>query len=471
MSGYRTYTLWFLLVGLHTWLFYTHDLGLNGLIFSAVTTGLVTWFHGLQKEKNWILGAGAHLLIAFAAFWHGSDEAAVLYHFSFFLLAGFVFSVRSVLPVVFLNGIMASLGIGFFVKLAALLKQDYSSSVIMSKSSFRKAYLYVAPVTVTLVFYLFYSAANPDFWLNITFPDLALNFGLIFYTLFGTLLLCPLFFSWGLTRFSAWEVDLPNGLKRIRSKSVGSSRLGLKNENQQGVIMFAMLNTLIFLFLGFNILQIFIPSLSSADRNHSQQVHQGFETLVMSIITAILLIMYYFRNNQNFYSHKGRLVQLATIWIILNGFLALFTCYKNILYVDDFGLTYKRIWVFIGMLLTGIGLMFTLKKINDLKTNFYLIRQNSWVLYFVLTAYVLVDWDRLITWYNPNFAQELDMEYVLSLGRSKTPYLAELVKNNDPRVEKYKDQIIDMKLGVRYGAGEWQSATIDRWWLIEELSK
>ncbi|TDE16768.1 DUF4153 domain-containing protein [Dyadobacter psychrotolerans] len=471
MSTYRTCILWFFLVILHTWLFFEYDLGLNGFIFSSVTIGLITWFHKLHKEKNWLLGAGAHLVIAFAVFWHGSDEATAMYHFSFFLLAGFVFSIPSGLPVTFLNGLIASLGGGFIAKLANFIKEDYSNSVFLPKSAFKKAYLYVAPITVTLLFYLFYSAANPDFWLNIALPDFELNLGWLLYTFVGFVLLCPLFFPWGLTTFTAWETSLPNELKRIRSKPLNSDKLGLKNENKQGVIMFAMLNTLILLFLSFNILQIFIPSLSTANRNHSEQVHQGFETLVMSIIIAILLIMFYFRGNQNFYDKRTRLVQLATVWIFLNGLLALFTCYKNILYVEDFGLTYKRIWVFIGMLLTGIGLVLTLKKIKYLKTNLYLIRQNSWVLYFVLTSYVVVDWDRLITWYNPNFAQELDMNYIISLGRSKTPYLNELVKKNDPRVEAYKDKIQTMTLSVNYGAGSWRSATIDRWWLVEELAK
>lgn len=471
----RTSYLWLSLTGLHTWLFFDQQMGFNALVFSLASVVLITWHHRLWNDRMWQLGAVLHLLSAFAVFWHVTGDAGLLYHVSSFLLAGFVFAARSSPSVALLNGILASFGMSFVKMLSAYAREIRSIGFVqffLPQAAYKKAYLYVAPITVTLIFYSLYSSANPDFWLKNVFPDLEPDFSLMAYIMFGLVFLSPLFFPWGQQQVTDWDLVQPGDLKRVRSKTKVSRKLGLVEENRQGVIMFAMLNTLIILFLCFNVLQIFVPSLSDVTRGFSEQVHQGFDALVISLISAILLIMYYFRANQNFYERKNRLVQLATIWIFLNGLLALFTCYKNILYVDSFGLTYKRIWVFIGMLLTGAGLVLTLFKIKHLKTNWYLIRQNSWVLYFVMTFYVLVDWDRLITWYNPNYAKEVDMAYIFdNLGSTKLPYLAELVRNKDPRVEQHKFKLLGMKMKANSELHkDWRSATIDGRWLAKELA-
>ena len=474
MAGFRTYLLWFALTILHTWLFYDQSLGLNALIFSVIMVVLVTWHHTLQRKKTWWFAAGVHLFVSVAVFWHGTFMSIILYHFSAFALAGFVLAVQSSLPIAFINGITASLGISFVTWIPAFVKNLKESGLahpFLHHFSLKRAYLYIAPATVTLIFYFFYSIANPDFFLELNFPDLEINLGLIGYIILGGVMLCPLIFPWGFKNLAEWDLGKPDLLKRIRIKKVSTSKLGLAHENHQGVVMFAMLNILIILFLCFNVLQIFIPALVQQQRNHSEQVHQGFETLIMSIIIAILLIMYYFRANQNFYTNKTRLVQLATIWILLNVFLAVFTCYKNILYVDNFGLTYKRIWVFIGIVLTIIGLYLTLLKITNLKTNWYLIRQNTWILCFMLTFYTLIDWDRFITWYNFNYAQELDLEYIEDLGNTKLPYLKELIKNNDPRMEDYKYEFEVMIKKANIPVVSWKSQTLDNEWLQVELER
>lgn len=473
MAGFRTYLLWFALIILHTWLFYDQSLGLNTLIFSIIMIILVTWHHKLQRKKMWWFAVGVHLLASVAVFWHGTFIPIALYHFSAFALAGFVFAIQSSLPIAFINGIGGSLAFGFFSWVSAFFKNLKEKDLVhklLSHLNLRKAYLYVAPATVTLIFYFFYSIANPDFLLEFNFPDWEINFGLIVYIIFGAVILCPLIFPWGFRNLAEWDLKKPDLLKRIRVKNVGVSKLGIAYENHQGVVMFSMLNILITLFLCFNILQIFIPSLVQRQNNHSEQVHQGFETLIVSIIIAILLIMHYFRANQNFYTNKTRLVQLATIWVVLNVFLALFTCYKNVLYVDAFGLTYKRIWVFIGIMLTVIGLYLTLLKITRLKTNWYLIRQNTWILCFALTFYGLVDWDRFITWYNPNYAQKLDMEYIEDLGNTKLPYLKEIIENNDPRIQDYKNKLEVMIRNANVQEVSWQSQTVDNRWLRSKLN-
>ena len=468
MSKIRTYLLWISLAVIHTYLFYDYGTGVNALLFSALTVGIVTVYHKLSKEKLWWMAAGGHLISALAVSLHSYDLGKVTYHLSFYILAGYVVSAKSSLPVAFINSMYRSIFYSFTITVyegfADLIHVIFKSN--KSHLAFRKTSLYIAPITVTVIFYLLYGAANPDFFLSVNFPDWQFDGGIVAYTLFGSIIICPLFFPGKPGPLVAWDASKPNLLERQHGKVKGRNftMMSLFYENRQGVIMFVMLNSLIAVFLGFNILQIIFPSLNHHPIGHSDQVHQGFEVLILSIGAAIVLIMYYFRENQNFYDKNDKLIKFATIWIVLNGLLILFTCYKNILYVDVFGLTYKRICVFIGMLLASGGLYFTLIKIHKVKTNWYLLRQNMWVLYFVITSFGLADWDRLITWYNPNHARFLDMEYILSLGNTQIPYLSELLEEHDVRVLPYKTEI-ENKMKNIHTPPSWQSETADAKWL------
>ena len=472
MNKQRNYFLWMGLSLIHVFLFYEQSLGFNALIFSCIVVTLITWQQRatLMREMNWKLAVAGHMIAAIAVAWHASIPGMLIYHLSFFVLAGYVFSVKSSFPVAFFNGIVAGVSGAFLAAIPRFIK-DASAKSKGFGFSFQRTVLYVAPISVTVLFYIFYSAANPDFMLDIKWSGWEPDFPLIGYSVLSIILLCPLFFAWGLKILVQYDAAKPDRLERIRMKHGRHTALALKYENKQGNIMFLMLNTLIGIFLIFNVLQIFIPSLGTQSSGHSEQVHQGFFTLVISIVFAILLIMYYFRANQNFYRGNHLLVRLALVWIILNAALALFTCYKNMLYVDAFGLTYKRIWVFVGMLLTGVGLYLTTLKIRKLKTNWYLLRQTSWVLYFAFTLCCLVDWDRIIAFYNINYAKELDTQYIYSLGNTGIPYLRELAEKNDPRLESNIKDRLQVRIDNFEVSKSWKSRSLDEIWLKEKFGK
>lgn len=473
MSKISSYSLWLALALLHTWLFFEQSAGFNVLAFSLLSVVLITVHHRLQYQKMWWVGVCVHLITAVGVAWHGTVLASILYYCSAFVLAGLALSVESSLPVALLNGFSGSLLAAFVAHIPDMIgdiKQEFPAFSTKAGSSRKRVSLYVAPLSVTAVFYFLYCIANPDFLLEIKLPDWEFNLSLLFYTLFGFIVVSPFVIPWGFKGLAEWDLSKPDILTRVRPDEKGTAR-GLVNENRQGVIMFGMLNLLLVLFLIFNILQIFVPSLNYTERSHSEQVHQGFETLIISIVVAIVLIMYYFRGSQNFFLRNRQLILLATAWIFLNALLAIFTCYKNVLYVDAFGLTFKRIWVFIGLMLTLAGLGFTLYKIKHLRTNWYLLRQNTWVLYFVLALYTTVDWDRLITWYNPNYAQNLDMEYILELGDTSLPYLKQLTAGDAPRFADYKGRVFVKISSVYLPDESWKSQTLDKLWLKEELRR
>jgi hypothetical protein len=466
--------LWLVAVAAHTYLFYNQVQGYNTTVFSLFLMIVVGMSQRqLLTKPSWWLAGGAQVLAAIAVSWHATGWLQAVYVSSLFVFMGFTHSPQSSLYVAWVNGFCSAMLIGFvsqfshFKQLLAEWLRPYSGRFLRLKTS-----LYVMPFSITFGFYLLYSWANPDFWLDFSFFEFDLDFLFISFVLFGLMWLCPLFFPWPDNSIGTTDAKWSNSLVRLRKGKGGVAILGLKHENQQGVVLFWMLNLLITAFLGFNILQLLIPSLQSQPKGYSEQVHEGFNALLISILSAIALIMYYFRGNQNFYQNNTRLLRLVLVWILLNGFLGVFTFFKNTLYVEVFGLTFKRIWVYIALLLTLGGLVLTFFKLKGLKSNMFLLRQNLWLVYLVLVSYGLVDWNRVITWYNFNHAQQLDMKYIQDLGATRLPFLQELIRANDPRVRLYKKDILEeistWQMVYRQGR-DWQSRNWDEEWLKKTL--
>ena len=96
----------------------------------------------------------------------------------------------------------------------------------------------------------------------------------------------------------------------------------------------------------------------------SNQVHNGINALIASIIIAIIIILYFFRGNLNFYKNNKKLKVVTFIWIFLNLILVINIVIKDCQYIYYFGFTYKRIGVLVYLLLTLIGLFTTFIKVH-----------------------------------------------------------------------------------------------------------
>ena len=173
MSKIRTYLLWIALAALHTYLFYEKGTGVNGILFSGLTVGIVTVYHRLSNKKLWWMAASGHLISALAVALHSYDLSKVTYHLSFYVLAGYVVSARSSLPVAFINSLYRSLFYSFVITVYGAFVDLIDVIFTSNKShlAFRKTTLYIVPISVTAVFYLLYGAANSDFFLSINFPE------------------------------------------------------------------------------------------------------------------------------------------------------------------------------------------------------------------------------------------------------------------------------------------------------------
>jgi hypothetical protein len=138
----------------------------------------------------------------------------------------------------------------------------------------------------------------------------------------------------------------------------------------------------------------------------------------------------YKRQMLNFHSGNGFLKLLAGLWIVQNAFMIISTAYRNNLYINEYSLTYKRIGVYIWLLLVLIGLITTFIKVLKAKSNWYLFRTNGWLFYGVLLISCFINWDLLVTDFNINRAEQkhksLDVNYLVTLSEKNIPQLLSL---------------------------------------------
>jgi len=129
--------------------------------------------------------------------------------------------------------------------------------------------------------------------------------------------------------------------------------------------------------------------------------------------------MFYFKSTFNFDKKAELLKKLSYVWIILNTLLTVSAFLKNTEYILDFGLTYKRIGVYIFLFLSLAGLGTTYLKIHYQKTNAFLLTRMTRIFFFtfIITSWINFSW--IVTKYNISFQKAGDAAYLRSLNFNK----------------------------------------------------
>ncbi len=225
-----------------------------------------------------------------------------------------------------------------------------------------------------------------------------------------------------------------NLLETIMGRLV-SGMMALKNENMTGLISLGLLNLLL---LGINIIDIDFLWLHfnyNGDVKLYKLVHEGTELLIVSIVLAILVLLFFFKGNLNFYKRNKWLKYGAYLWIIQNTVLVISVFLRDYYYIVHYGLAYKRIGVLFFLLMVLIGLITVFIKIWQKKTVYFLFRVNAWAGVTVLVLASCVHWDEFIAGYNLQRQDEvpLDIAFLMSLSDKTIPLLE---KNSDSLQKK-----------------------------------
>jgi len=222
--------------------------------------------------------------------------------------------------------------------------------------------------------------------------------------------------------------------------------MGLKHENIMGIITLALLNALLFLLNVLDVQYVWLQKAYTVGNiNYASLVHKGTGFLIASIILSMLVLIFIFRGNLNFFKQSKTLKYLAIVWIMQNLFMVMSVFMRDWYYIQNNGLTYKRIGVIVYLCMTAFGLMSMLFKIIKTKSLYFLLRVNSWFALFMLLLMSAFNWDYMIADYNISNRNnmEIDDSYLLSLGNAALPLLYE--NENTFTQNSFTKQILQYK--------------------------
>jgi hypothetical protein len=408
-------------------LFYDKSIGLNLVLFSIVT--LVVLFMNNKddfKNKKTLIYSSLYLITGLAVFFHDSLVAVIANFVSFFTLIGLLSEQSSSIYVKWLNGV--------YTTIAGLFHRNFSFNETTQKVEpkkevdyIHKAKIILIPAIMVCIFIGLYQNGNPLFSQLVARIDLGfINIQWLLFAGLGYYLFSNIHKPIEVEPATELDLKTGNSLSQSRAFSIPM----LKKENQLGIILIALLNALIVLFLITDIIVV-TTNMDVRASIFSEQVHSGINALIASIVVAIIILLYVFRGDINFYKDHTTLKRLAFAWIVLNTILVLSIATKNSQYIYYFGLTYKRIGVLIYLTLAVTGLMTTLLKIDKIKNIWYLLRVNTRAAFVVLILSSAVNWDYHITNYNFNYAKSMDLNYLIALSNNNTFLLKDQAKSQD----------------------------------------
>ena len=425
-----------------TLLFYNESVGVNLAIFGLVLTGIICYFFQDRfTSRSHLVLVIASVLSCIAFAWYG-DFVSFLALFLSLVFLQFKtqeanLKIIQVFPVVLLNGITS---LGRMLMFAQWLpkreiKNDFAKKMI--------AY-FIIPTVFVALFFIVYAFGSDHFSSLFTDYTLDLNiFELVLITLLGFYISFTFWNYWIPEAFFEYNSILDNDFKD--EKSIRNQRtfsfLDIDFERKSGEITLVLLNVLLLVFIVTYNFEQFFEVLEKSKL--SAATHERVNAVIFSIIMAVGVILFYFKGGFNFDEKAKNLKRLSKIWILLNGTLIISTIIKNSEYVSFFGLTYKRLGVYVFLILAIIGLVFTFLKITKQKTNVYLFNQMVWYFYATILSCSYVNWGNLITNYNISFKKGVEPIFLSGLNFNdevRRDYF--LVKNLDgryPEVSREKE--------------------------------
>ncbi len=377
-------------------LFYKESVGVNLALFGILLAILV--FIKFQKKTILIkILFISSLLSCFAFAWYADFFSFLSLFFSLIFLQfqneNSKLKIIQSIPAVIITGI-TSLGRPFIFN-------QWLPQAKIDNDGAKKLIAYVLiPLLFLIVFFIAYSYGS-DTFSGIFDYELDIDFWpLVFITVLG------FYFSFSYWNYWVPEYFYANNHKLNNNFSTESktdftpsfSFLDIDFERKSGEISLVLLNLMLLVFIGtYNYEQFFKEESTSV---LSAATHDRVNAVIISIIMAVGVILFYFKKGFNFDTNANFLKRLAKIWVGLNAVLIISSAVKNSEYILHFGLTYKRLGVYAFLVLTLIGLGFTYYKIKNQKTNAFLFNQMFWCVYGLILLCSFVNWGNLITNYN-----------------------------------------------------------------------
>lgn len=423
----------------YSFLFYQQNAGINFLIFTIVLLSvLIIRNKKLLSYKKWIWSALLCLLSAVCVFIHSSALSIIANIASLLLVSALSFNVATSALFSFLFSCYSILSSIVFIIVDAIVRYQPKKE----EEAPKKGYKLIATLVVLvlgILFFVMYRASNPLFaentkWINFDF----ISIGWIFFTLGGLLLVYALLYHKTIKPIETWENSLSQNNALFVENELNKKQA--ETERYAGLLLFVLLNLMLVILNIGDIQTLYFKGGLPKNVSHSDFVHSGVGLIILSIIIATSLIMFLFRKEFASIKQNKLLSVFVYLWIFQNILMLSSTAFRNQIYIHDFNFTYKRVGVYVWLILAAVGLLLMFWKIYKKHSNWYLIRTNVAVWFTVLVLSSTVNWDILITRYNIQNKPlaQVDFYYLFSLSDANLPELLEVTKKPGFAALNYK---------------------------------
>lgn len=450
--------------------FWHEKLGLNTLLFDAfILSALFSLYPQARHNSTvrWLFTG--HLICLAMVLLHNTMLSKLAFTITLLLLTGFAEYVhRSVWFAggsVLMNVLMVAAS---FTETIRFKK----TKGIQGRSVSRVIRLALIPLIIALVFFAIYLSGNTEFSKLVSETSFQLqqfvgffldifSWQRLLFMLLGLLVTAAVLLKSRFDFFSQRDAAHTDDLQRNRLASyqrrqggfyrfietlmgrMASGMLALKNENTIGIISLVLLNGLLLAVNSIDIRYLWFNFTYQENEPVYKMVHEGTDTLILSIVLAMAILLFFFKGNLNFYQRNKWLKYGAYTWIAQNTILVGSVLLRDYYYILKHGLAYKRLGVLFFLLMVLIGLITVFIKIWARKTNYFLFRVNAWAGIVVLVLASTIHWDEMMAAYNLKRKDQvpLDAGFLLSLSNKTLPLLHEHAADlQDPDANRLADK-------------------------------
>ena len=375
--------------------------GLNWAIYTGVLSFLIYLTSDNQAHKALKVTCVLSILASFAVLWHGSQLSLLASAILLLVMAGQMADIRLS---AWEGSIVAALNLLFSPVLSFVA---FFKNLSVTKSDRPKLSLqWIIPGIVLFTFILLYYFASP------IFKNILDNLG--WPNIYQVLVLSLLGF------FAASTLLLtasPKGLADFLYKKAEKPPIWIRNTHLiSWKATIILLVALILVVISSDAYYRWVLNSLPTDLTLASYLHQGVFAVMVSALMAGFLGFYLASNEE---LSKDKVVHTGTrIFTSLNMVLILQTAMRNAAYIGQYGLTEKRVAVFIYLFMGIVALSLTLYGLHIKKRPVFLYRQLGISAAIVLVVSALVNWSIVITNYNLSNASKLngiDYTYLLTL--------------------------------------------------------
>ncbi|MBK8808377.1 MAG: DUF4173 domain-containing protein [Bacteroidales bacterium] len=412
-------------------LFYKQDVGLNYLLFAILLVAFSVVMHpNIWKTRQWLTVATGTIIAGFFCMYYASTLAIVMCIVSVLIL-GFVnrwkkISILTALIAGIASQLLAVILIFKGKLLSDKLRKTANKPIINKSGKWVSVFIVLI---VIVVFMALYSSINPVFEKVTSGLFQSISWSWFFFCVLGFVLLYSFFYPTQLVR-QFTKIENENS-KSLNPENIGSENtfmgnvVPFSNEIFAAKLLFIILNGLLLLLNFTDIHYLLLKGTLPYEITLSQYVHKGVGAVIVSILFAIGLIIFFYRGKLNFDSASKMVKMLTYLWILQNIILIVMTMYKNHLYIDSYALTYKRIGVYFYLFFSIIGLVLTAYKVLTQQSTWFLFRSNAYAIYVVLILASAVNWNLVVSEHNLAHKKNQDYDYLIYLGYENYPLLWE----------------------------------------------